>query len=380
MTQRRNSLIGVAAYLCGGVALAITGPALWDVHPMIATVAASATSLTFMLVHLVLDTRALARAAVIEAKRRRGELLALGKYVTALERRLTIPPSVTAARPVETVLETKAGEPAVTDNLLRFAERVAARCGAGVTANDHRAGVVPDDTAATGEARLELHLQPIVRLPERGTAHYQALARFRDADGNVVSPEQMLPASAQAAVDLDTRQLAHVVSLCNRIGRKHAGTRIFCGLSSDALRNDGFRAELTGFMETHPALAQRLVFEMDMATVLALNAEAVADLRALEDVGFAFAVGGATLQELGKLFNAFGRLAFAKVDADKLSGVDPNIVRALAKAGTQIVATNVVSDDEAASLAAAGIGCGQGPLFGGPRKAKTAAEPLRLAA
>jgi cyclic-di-GMP phosphodiesterase TipF (flagellum assembly factor) len=380
MTQRRNSLIGMAAYLCGGVALAITGPALWDVHPLIATVAASATSLTFMLVHLVLDTRALARAAAVEAKRRRSELLALGKYVTALERRLTNAPSATAARPVDPVLETQAVEPAVTDNLLRFAERVAARCGAGAAADGHRAGVVPDDAVAVGETRLELHLQPIVRLPQRATAHYQALARFRDADGNVMSPERLPAASAQAAVDLDTRQLAHVVSLCNRIGNKHAGTRIFCGLSADALRNDDFRAELNGFMETHPALAQRLVFEMDTATVLALNAEAVADLRALEDIGFAFAVGGATLPELGKLFNAFGRLAFAKIDADKLAGVDPNIVRALAKAGTQIVATNVVAEDEAVSLAAAGIGCAQGPLFGGPRKAKTAAEPLRLAA
>ena len=387
MARALKAGLALASYTAGGALLAAIGPSLWNVEPIVAAAAASATTLTFAATHLVLDTRQLALGAMAEAKRRRRELVALGRYVARIEAALgnriaearTPVAAPQLATPVDECRPGQAAE--LESNLLQFAAMVSARC----AGEPSRTASLPTEESAiaacnadTPAAEPELHLAPVAALSDRRTAHYRAVTGVRGRSGYVIDSETDLP--ADAILDSETRQLANVISLCNRIGDRHASARIFSTLSGTALRSDEFRAELTGFMEQHPELARRLVFEMDVATVLALNAEAVADLRGLEEIGFAFGVSGGTMQDLGRVFNAFGRLAFARIDAGQLHGVDPNIVRALAKSGTIVVAGGVEDGRLADELAEAGILLADGPLFGGPRKARLASEPQQLAA
>lgn len=368
MRNTRKNLLSYGAYLGGGVILTATGPSLWDVSPLVASLASAATTLCFMAIHLIIDTRHIARQACAQARRRRSELIALGKYVAGLEQRLASRGTYMA--PVAAVQATSARSddlPDAANNLLMFAARVSARCRPGASEpviGEPSDQMIEPDAIASEHA--DLHLQPIVRLPTRRTVHYEALPPVTDTAG--------------FSSDLETQHLAGVISLCNRVGERQPGTRIFCNLSAEALHSDAFRSELTEFMGTHAELARRLVFEMQASTALGLNAEAVADIRELEALGFAFSVDGATLTDLGKVYSVFSRLAFAKIDAAALIDADPNVLRALGKTGTEVIAVHIEDERQVVEINELGISYGQGHLFGAPRPAKTGATALRRAA
>ena len=59
---------------------------------------------------------------------------------------------------------------------------------------------------ALADNRIELHLQPIVKLPSRRTVHYEALSRVRDDHGTIVFPrEYVRPAESAGLISaLDT--------------------------------------------------------------------------------------------------------------------------------------------------------------------------------
>jgi len=378
MSHARKSFFFYAAYLAGGVLLTVFGPELWNVHPLVASVAASATTLCFVIAHIIVDTRQLARRAIAQARRRRAEVIAIGKYVARIEQRLS-EPTERAPEPGALVIEP---DPEVASNLLQFAAHVSARCAA-PTNDDTDAVLQADVASAIADARVDLHLQPVVRLPSRQTAHYEALSRIRGRDGQMIPPTTFLAAAAAAGVtaDLDTQQLASVISLCNRIGDRHAGAHIFCNLSAQTLSSDRFRTELTGFMTAHAELARRIVFEMQAATALALNAEAVADMRALEELGFLFSCDGASLADVARAGSVFGQLSFAKIAAADLIDADPNVIAGIAKRGTQIIAVRIETERQAVLINELGIGFGQGFLFGEARPARMdGGERLRRAA
>ena len=80
------------------------------------------------------------------------------------------------------------------------------------------------------------------------------------------------------------------------------------------------------------------------------------------------------------MFSVFGRLSFAKIDAAGLIAADPNVIAALAKAGTQLIATRVEAERDVVEMNDLGIGFGQGDLLGKVRPAKSDGEQLRRAA
>lgn len=354
--------IRLACYAAGAAALAIVGPALWNAPTPIAAAASAATAFCFAVADVLFCTYRLARRAFVTAAYHKAEVEALGARVAALEalRRTTLPP--TAPEPCDASAET-------ANNLLQFAAHVSARCGRRTAPETHAA----DDTHdAIADAQIELHLQPIVGISDRRVLHYEVLTRLRSHTGTLMMPAEFLPAARATgrAADLDTRQLSSIVGLCHRIGDRHPETRLFCNLSGDSLQSDGFRAALAAFAKAQKALSQRIVFEIDAATAVALNTEAVADLRGIEAMGFAFSVDKASLGDLPRLQSVFRRPGFLKLDAVMLADADPNVLKALARGGTQVVATHVETEQQALSVRRSGVELGQGFLFGKPRPAR----------
>lgn len=351
--------IRLVCYVAGAAALSILGPGLWAAPVFIAVAASAATALCFMLVDVLYCTYRLARGAFVTAAYHKAEVEALGVRVAALERHHG------AAAPTAPVSHDAAE---TANNLLQFAAHVSARCGR-QRAADEAAGRTGD---LIDGAPIELHLQPIVGISDRRVQHYEVLSRLRSPTGTLMMPAEFLPAAQTTgrAADLDTRQLSSIVGLCQRIGDRHVETRLFCNLSGDSLRSDRFRAALTAFAKAQKALSGRIVFEIDAATAATLNTEAVADLRGIEAMGFAFSVDKASLGDFPRLHGVFRRLAFLKLDAVLLSDADPNVLKGLARGGTQVIATHVETEQQALAVRRSGVELGQGFLFGKPRPAR----------
>jgi EAL domain-containing protein (putative c-di-GMP-specific phosphodiesterase class I) len=353
----------LACYAAGAAALSVVGPAVWSVPQIVAFAASAATALCFVIADVLFSTYRLARRAFTAAAYQSAEVAALGARVAALEALRQTPEQIASAPAApDPSLET-------ANNLLQFAAHVSARCGRQHNA-DARVADAAQDTI--DDAQIELHLQPIVGISDRRVMHYEVLSRLRSHTGALMMPAEFLPAALATGrtANLDKRQLSSIVGLCHRIGDRHLDTRLFCNLSGDALRNDDFRAALTAFARQQKALSQRLVFEIDAATAVTLNTEAVADLRGIEAMGFAFSVDKASLGDIPRLPGVFRRLAFLKLEAAMLADADPIALKRLARAGTQVIATHVETEQQALAVHRTGVELGQGFLFGKPRPAR----------
>lgn len=379
MSGRVSMIMRYGCYVLGGVVLSLVGPALWNTQPLVAVIASAATTLCFCIGDVLFETRRIARRALAATAWQQAQLSALGDLISRLETRRE-PPAPSPEPAKSPVVEPADPAEETASNLLQFAAHVSARCGK--VAEAPAQTITDDIAAAIADARTELHLQPIVSLPDRRTVHYEALTRLRSRSGAVVMPAEFLPAAAATGLtaDLDTRQLAGLVSLCNRIGDRHPETRLFCNLAQSSLLSDAFRAELIDFMRGHQALSQRIVFEIDAETATALNTEIVADIRALEAMGFAFSVDKVPLTELTRIQGAFRRLGYVKIDADTLADADPNVLKGMAKNGAQVIAVRVETERQAMLANRLGIGLGQGFLFGRPRPARMDDAAQRRAA
>lgn len=209
----------------------------------------------------------------------------------------------------------------------------------------------------------DIHLQPIVRLSDRATIGFEALARFPAGPG----PAQWFRQARLVglAAQLELAALARAVELLPRLP---AGTFLTANLSPSALAHPDVDTIL-GF---HPP--DRLVIEiMEQAAIneVAPLRRAVARLRgrvrfALDDVG----KGCSDLKHIVELAPAF-----LKLDGSLVQGIarDPArqaLARALNRLGDELgcrwIAEGVESEDDCAMLAGLGVHAAQGFLLGRP--------------
>ena len=87
------------------------------------------------------------------------------------------------------------------------------------------------------ENRIELHLQPIVNLPQRQTAFYEGFTRLAPADGMIL-PKEFLPAAEQANLlgMIDNMLLFRCVQIVRRLLKQDRRIGVFCNVADFAGR------------------------------------------------------------------------------------------------------------------------------------------------
>ena len=114
--------------------------------------------------------------------------------------------------------------------------------------NGEDAPPVRDDTSlrevksALEAARLDLHLQPIVSLPQRRVSFYEGLTRLRRADGSLILPGEFLDAARRAGLlgMIDTLTLFRCVQIVRRLAERDRRVGVFCNISAASLEDDKF--------------------------------------------------------------------------------------------------------------------------------------------
>lgn len=245
------------------------------------------------------------------------------------------------------------------------------------------AGVAADAEivrAFEGEG-LEIHLQPVVTLPQRKVVAYEALARLR-VGGHLAEPAAFLPALERygRTTELDRRMLQRAGTVVRHLARRGSETTVTYGLSPLSLFEPGFLRELARMAGDDPALTG-LAIALPQASWRGLDAGQRGLLGALRGrIGFSldrpsdlrFDAGDLAGHGVGQIKVPAELLLRPGAARATLSDIAiEDIVPALARAGIRLVATGVEAEGDVPDLIDLDVPFAQGAAFAAPRPVRT---------
>lgn len=239
------------------------------------------------------------------------------------------------------------------------------------------------------ENRVELHLQPIVQLPQRKAAYYEGFTRLKDANGRLILPQEFIPAAEQAGLmsTIDNVLLFRCVQIVRKLMKQDRRVGIFCNLSAHALSDEHFFPQFLDFMRENADLAGAVIFEIPQAVFEQRTSIEARAMAKLVDLGFRFSIDKINAIELDLPDLERSGVRYAKVPAQVLiqqllqDGRRPKsaIVREIAAAdvsavfaryGVDLIAERIESEDSVLEVLDLDVPYGQGHLFGQPRAIK----------
>jgi cyclic-di-GMP phosphodiesterase TipF (flagellum assembly factor) len=320
------------------------------------------------------------------------DIEALGDHVARLDhavevgahRRIEAPPAPVAmeTKLIETLVD-KLGR--ALDTKFDEVRRIA---GAGAAEPAPR-GPIDIVREALAENRVELHLQPIVSLPQRRTAFYEGFTRLKDSSGAIVMPNEFMPVADAAGLTstIDNMLLFRCVQIVRRLAKQDRRIGIFCNISPRSLSDEGFFPQFLDFMLENRDLAGSLIFEIPQDAFERRGAVEARAMARLADLGFRFSIDKVTrlsidlidLERSGvRYVKATGRLLIEQL-VEKNVRPRSNIVREVAardvaaifrRHGVDMIAERIEDEETVVEVLDLDAPYGQGHLFGAPRAIK----------
>ncbi|WP_445501453.1 EAL domain-containing protein [Microvirga sp. G4-2] len=248
-------------------------------------------------------------------------------------------------------------------------------------------------TQAFDADSIELHLQPIVSLPQRKIRFYEALARLRLADGTLIGPSDFLGALERLgrAPEFDRRVLSRAMAVAYHLITKGSEAIVGVNLTPHSVREPGFLWSLTGLVDAAPETLGKVVLEFPQECWRDLDADRKAALGILRDKGVPLSLDMATdlrfdareLADLGVRFVKLPAELLVVAEQDEHHRLSPELgvrdfASALRREGIRLVAEHVEREEMVSVLAEIGVPLAQGFVFAAPRPVK--AEVLGAAA
>jgi len=233
--------------------------------------------------------------------------------------------------------------------------------------------------------RIDLYLQPVVTLPQRRTAFYEALTRLRDADGALIEPPDFLDVVEEAGLmgEVDALLVLRCTRILRRLAKADRRSALFCNLSPRAIDDEAGFPDFMEFLKRNTDLAGTLIFEMSQADFEARTSLAARNMARMADLGFRFSVDAidqldldlAEFQQSGVRFAKVevGRFIRAAHGGEAIGGREPGAIRPedtaglFARYGVDLIVEHVESEAEVVEVLDLDVAYGQGYLFGAPR-------------
>lgn len=117
---------------------------------------------------------------------------------------------------------------------------------------------------AVNNKRVDVFLQPIVRLPQRQCKFYEAFARVRAKPGVYVPAGRYQKLAMRDGVmnDIDALLLATCLNTIKQTEARETAPPYFLNITSGTIRNGAFMNNLLLFLAKNRGLAARLIFEI----------------------------------------------------------------------------------------------------------------------
>jgi cyclic-di-GMP phosphodiesterase TipF (flagellum assembly factor) len=243
------------------------------------------------------------------------------------------------------------------------------------TADDPRGRAI---LAALRGDRLEIHLQPIVSLPQRKTRCYEALARLRIEPDTLLVPAEFMPTIERAglAPELDGKVVARAAAVARHLAARGSEAFVTCNLSPASLKTPGFMRALGRIVEAYPDVLGRLALEISQRCWRMLDVDTAGSLAGLRGKGLTFVLDRATDLRLDPLALADRGVQIVKLPADMLLRPQPvhgldvemaDLTALLGRAGIRLVAERVEHEEDVPDLIELDIPLAQGFVFAAPR-------------
>lgn len=316
---------------------------------------------------------------------------ALGDHVARLDhavemnasRRIEAPPAPVAmeARLIETLVD-KLGR--ALDTKFDEVRRIT-----GAAPAQQARGPIDIVREALAENRVELHLQPIVSLPQRRTAFYEGFTRLKDSTGAIVMPNEFMPVADAAGLTstIDNMLLFRCVQIVRRLAKQDRRIGIFCNISPRSLSDEGFFPQFLEFMMENRDLAGSLIFELPQDAFERRGAVEARAMARLADLGFRFSIDKVTRLSVDLLDLERAGVRYLKAPGQMLieqlieKNIRPhsNITREVAardvaaifrRHGIDMIAERIEDEETVVEILDLDTPYGQGHLFGTPRAIK----------
>jgi len=140
--------------------------------------------------------------------------------------------------------------------------------------------------------RLEFYLQPILALPQRKPRYYEAFARLRVGDSELLAAADFLPAATACGFmpRIDNLMLFRCVQVVRRLITKNRDVGLICNMAAATLSDAAYFPQVVEFLDANRALAPALAFEFTQAAYRAFGARENEGLATLRRLGFRFSL------------------------------------------------------------------------------------------
>ncbi|MBK3777059.1 EAL domain-containing protein [Azospirillum aestuarii] len=225
--------------------------------------------------------------------------------------------------------------------------------------------------------RIDVHLQPIVSLPQRKHRFFEVFSRVRAADGALILPDRYLEIAERAGLmaTIDNLLLVRCIQLIRETERRQHAIGFFCNMSAATLSDAAFMRQFLDLMVRNQTLVPKLVFELSQQELRAGGAVTMGILSQLARIGFRFSMDRVTDLDIDVDALLRHDIRYLKLDCALL--LDPamaqrveDVRRRLDGTGIDLIAEKIETDAQLDAILRSGIDFGQGYLFGEPRPAR----------
>lgn len=247
-----------------------------------------------------------------------------------------------------------------------------------LAAEQARLDLEADLRLALATGAFELHYQPIVALPSRKIAAYEALIRWVHPHKGLIPPGEFISVAENSGLMGPLGDWI-IETACRDCGRVPGGVPISVNVSPVQLKDRQFIDDFAMRMKRYDVKPSRLVVEITESVFMGDEANVMAALNRLRSLGVAIA-----LDDFGTGYSALSylqRFSFDRIKLDRsfvrdarrrsTSGAITRAILGLGRdLGIPIVAEGIEHEDQLALLVQHGCAYAQGYLFG-------KAQPLR---
>jgi cyclic-di-GMP phosphodiesterase, flagellum assembly factor TipF len=291
-------------------------------------------------------------------------------------------PAIAAVEPAPPVVPDKVERPAAATPPVRAEPKQESRPAVSPKpappADDPR--IVAAIKDAVDDNRIDLHLQPMVTLPQRKVRYYEAMSRIRDRDDNVIAAGDFIEIAEKtgAMARIDEAVLLRCVQVLRRLLVRNKDVGLFCNISGTTLRDVDVFARCLDFLDANRALAPSFVLEIKQSTLRSLGPTESEHLAALAQRGFRFSIDNVTDLRFEPRELADRSVRFVKVpavlllDPSRASDIHPSdLSDMLGRFGIDLVAERIEGERAVVDLLDYDVRFGQGFLFSPPRPLRT---------
>lgn len=244
---------------------------------------------------------------------------------------------------------------------------------------------------ALKDGRVDLHLQPIVSLPQRRVTFYEGFTRLRRPDGSHITPADFLDAARRANLMgiIDNFMLFRCVQIVRRLAERDRRVGVFCNISSISLEDPTFFPMFLSFMTENRDLSGSVIFEIRADRFEQRSPTMRANMDKLTSLGFRFSIDHVMGVDLDLPRLQAAGVRFVKVNGSQLIDQlrDPHGPRpltalnrkltgnevgaAFSRYGIMLIAEKIEDEASVVEILEYEIPFGQGHVFSAPRPIKS---------